>query len=174
MHPGYVGADRLLATPACMAPDGLCLYHCLVAATDYAGYMGLTLSERECKAEELRSATAVKLREHGLSKRADRLQLSGKDGYPDEEDFRYIAVASGVSFEVDLGGAYVPHYGTTPLSARVLFRKIADGAGHLSDHYDLGQIYVCGKGSGSGRWRLWRKTPPEQAVCGTVDRPPVP
>ena len=48
-------------------------------------------------------------------------------------------MASGISFEVDLGAAYVPHYGTAPISARMLFRKIADGAGHLSDHYDLGR-----------------------------------
>ena len=116
-----------------MAPDGLCLYHCLVAAMDRINYASLSLSERVVSAEKLRSATMCKLREHGLSHRADRLGLSGYDGYPDEDDFSYIAMASGISFEVDIGARYVPHYGTAPISARVLFRKVADGAGHLSD-----------------------------------------
>ena len=58
MHPGYVGPG-LLDRPCTMAPDGLCLYHCLVAAIDYADYMGLTQSEREARAEGLRCATIV-------------------------------------------------------------------------------------------------------------------
>ena len=33
----------------------------------------------------------------------------------------------------------VPHYEASPVAARVLFRKVADGAGHLSDHFDLSQ-----------------------------------
>ena len=126
-----------------MAPDGLCLQHCIVAAADLVKYQALPVPEPATQAEELRIATIATLREDGLSKRADRLELSGKDGYPDEEDFSYIAMASGISFEVDMGISYVPHYGTAPVSARVLYRKVADGAGHLSDHYDLGQIYAA-------------------------------
>ena len=34
MHPGYVGAEGLLDGPMSIAADGLCLYHCLVAASD--------------------------------------------------------------------------------------------------------------------------------------------
>ena len=67
-----------------MAPDGLCLYHCIVAAIDHINYASSSLSERVARAEKLRSATICKLREHGLSHRADRLGLSGYDGYPDE------------------------------------------------------------------------------------------
>ena len=83
-------------------------------------------------------------------------------------------MASGTSFEVDLGVPYVPHYGTAPISARVVFHKVADGAGHLSDHYDLAQIYAASEGAGNGRWRLWRKTPLAESIYGTVDRPPMP
>ena len=72
----------------------------------------------------------------------------------------YIAMASGLSFEVDIGARYVPHYGTTPIAARLRFRKVADGSGHLSDHHDLLQVYAGRKSVGNGRWRLWRKTPP--------------
>ena len=101
------------------------------------------------KAEELRRGTIDKLREHGLSQRADRLFLSGSDGYPDEEDFMYIAMASGISFEVECGFREMPHCGTRPISARVVFRDVADGAGHLSKQYDLAQIYVS-DGAGTG------------------------
>ena len=174
MHPGYMGTDRLLDAPLPMAADGLCLYHCILAAADYTGYMELSEPERASRAEQLRRKTILLMEEHGLSSQAARLGLSGYDGYPDEEDFLYVAMASGVSFEIEgISKGYVPHYGTRPISARVLFRKVADGAGHLSDHYDLVQIYSSGH-VGNGRWRLWRKTDPSQSVWGSVDRPPMP
>ena len=99
---------------------------------------------------------------------------SGQDGYPDEEDFFYVALASGISFEVDMGIRYIPHYGTAPISARLLFRKIADGAGHLSDHYDLSHIYAASECAGTGRWRLRRRTSVVESIYGTVDRMPMP
>ena len=145
MHPGYVGTEHLLDSPALMAPDGLCLYHCLVAARDYVGYMALSVSERATLAEQLRQKSISILRDHGRSRRADRLARSGYDGYPDEEDFIYIAMASGISFEVDLGASYLPHYGTAPISARVLFRKVADGAGpaHLCRKSPMSRLVSC-------------------------------
>jgi len=103
MHPGYVGTG-LLDRPCTMAPDGLCLYHCLVAARNDDNYTGMTLSERATLAKGLRCATICLLREHGRSHQADRLRLSGYDGYPDEEDFMYIAMASKVSFEIEQPG----------------------------------------------------------------------
>ena len=105
MHPGH-HPRRLLEQPIRMAPDGLCLYHCIVAAADHINNASSSLSERVARAEKLRSATICKLREHGLSHRADRLGLSGYDGYPDEEDFSYVAMASGTSFDVDIGIPY--------------------------------------------------------------------
>ena len=83
MHPGYRGA-KVLDAPISMPPDGLCLYHCIVAAIDKANYLALSPKQRAVRAEELRSATIAKLREHGLAARVDRLGLSGYDGYPDE------------------------------------------------------------------------------------------
>ena len=75
-------------------------------------------------------------------------------------------MASGTSFEVaGICPGYVPHYGTSPIAAH--------GAGHLSDHFDLVQIYYDPK-PGNGRWRLWRKTPLAESIYGTVDRPPMP
>ena len=83
MHPGYYPC-LLLDAVMRMAPDGICLYNCIVAAMDYFGYASLSPFERVAKAEGLRRATMAKLREYGLSKRAARLCLSGVDGYPDE------------------------------------------------------------------------------------------
>ena len=65
-------------------------------------------------------------------------------------------------------------YGTYPICATVLFRKVADGAGHLSDHFDLKQVYEDTNTNGNGRWRLLRKTAPAHSIAGTVDRPPMP
>ena len=60
-------------------------------------------------------------------------------------------MATGVPFEVaGISPSYVPHYGTSPIAARVLFTQVADGAGHLSDHFDLVQIYHEPK-PGNGR-----------------------
>ena len=124
-----------------MTRDGLCLYHCLVAAADYAADQELKLSERVRRAEKLRRDAIALLKQHGLSQRARRLGLSGYDGYPDEEDFLYLAMASGISFEVEQKDVrYVPHYGTSPIAARVLYRTVVDGAGHESNHYDLSQV----------------------------------
>ena len=79
-------------------------------------------------------------------------------------------MARGISFEVDLGVAYVPHYGTAAISARVLFRKVADGAGHLSDHYDLSQIYAASDVyAGNGRRRLRCKTRPTGSMADRDD-----
>ena len=122
LHPGYVGTERLLDSPARMAPDGLCLYHCLVAARDYVSYVAMSVPERVTLAEQLRQKSINILKEHGLASQAERLSLSGKDGYPDEPDFLYIAMASGAPFEVaGISPGYVPHYGTSPIAARVLF-----------------------------------------------------
>ena len=61
--------------------------------------------------------------------------LSGSAGYPDEEDFPYLSIASGLSFEVVQAGMTEPLcYGRSAIGATVQYLKVADGAGHLSDH----------------------------------------
>ena len=67
MHPGYIGSKLLLESPAKMPPDGLCLYHCLVAARDYVSYMSMSVSQREALAEQLRQKSIDTLKEHNLS-----------------------------------------------------------------------------------------------------------
>ena len=67
MHPGDAGVE-LLDAPAQMPPDGLCLYHCIAAAANYASYMALAVPDRATLAEELRRKTIAALEEHGMSK----------------------------------------------------------------------------------------------------------
>ena len=78
-----------------MPADGLCLYHALVAASDFSAYMAMTSADRAAAAGCLRQKTILELVASGLHSQAARLSLSGSAGYPDEEDFIYIAMASG-------------------------------------------------------------------------------
>ena len=92
-------------------------------------------------AERLRCRTIALLDTCGLSPQARRLERSGSEGYPDEPDFKWLAMASSIGFEVQLSGMSAPlPYGGLPITATVHYRKVADGAGHLSDHYDLVQV----------------------------------
>ena len=50
MRSSYAGNTTVLDAPMSMPPDGLCLYHCIVAATDLGKYMTLSVPEREAKA----------------------------------------------------------------------------------------------------------------------------
>ena len=75
MHPGYVGAEGLLDGPMSIAADALCLYHCLVAASDLSAYQSYTVQERSLRADALRRKSIQLLDAHGLSQRARRLEL---------------------------------------------------------------------------------------------------
>ena len=57
LHPGYAGTDLLLDGLWHMARDGLCLYHCLVAAANLNVYRQCSQVEREAMAEALRTKT---------------------------------------------------------------------------------------------------------------------
>ena len=166
-HPGYVGADKRLKTPLRVSPDGLCLYRCLVAAADFPRYIAATDWQRSMWAERLRCKTIALLKSYGLTVQARRLALSGSAGYPDEPDFYYLAEAVNLGFEVCQDGLPAPlPYGGRPITATLHYRKVADGAGHLSDHYDLQQVHYDRDLVGR-RLRLWRKTTPQFAMFGS-------
>ena len=171
LHPGYAGEGRLTHAVS-MPAGGASLYHCLVAASNVDAYRDLTVLERRIRAEALHTAAIKYLDEEGDVSSARRLELSGMDGYPEEQYFRCIAMSSGISFEVEQPGIeHIPHYGNGPIAARLLCRRVADGAGHQSCHYDLQQIYRDHR-LGNGRWRLLKKTPPRYAVYGLPDQVP--
>ena len=100
LHPGYVGNKELLNEVLEMDRDGLCTYHCIAAATDCTTYCNASTANRAALADDLRRVTIRLLDEDGLKSQARRLERSGYDGYPDEEDFLYLASASGVTFEI--------------------------------------------------------------------------
>ena len=87
IHPGYAGTSTRLSEPWSMPPDGLCLYHCLSAATNYDQYLSSSHADRVTMAQQLRSKTIQLLKEQGLTGQARRLEKSGYAGYPDEPDF---------------------------------------------------------------------------------------
>ena len=166
-HPGYVGATTRLDNDMAMPADGLCFYHCLAAAADLPRYVAGTEKQRVMWARRLRDKTIALLTQHGLSSQARRLGLSGPDGYPDEPDFYWISKAINLGFELWQDGLPAPlPYGDLPITAVVYYRKVADGAGHLSDHYDLKQVYYDRDLVGR-RLRLWRKTAPQFAMFGS-------
>ena len=103
-----------------MPADGLCLYHCLSAATNYDQYLSSSHDDRVTMAQQLRTKTIELLREQGLTGQARRLGKSGYEGYPDEPDFFYLATAAGASFEQAISDRYKPHYGAKPVVARVV------------------------------------------------------
>ena len=107
-HPGYVGTGRRLDRPMSIAADDLCLYHCLAAAVDLRRYYAASDTQRSMWAKRLRCKTIGVLKEHHLLNRAHRLSLSGSAGYPDEEDFFYLSMASGASFEIVQTGMAEP------------------------------------------------------------------
>ena len=100
LHPGDVGDKQLLNEVLEMNRDGLCTYHCLAAAADCVAYCNASTAYSAALADDLRRVTIRLLDEDGLSSQARRLERSGYDGYPDEEDFLYLARASGVTFEI--------------------------------------------------------------------------
>ena len=53
-----------------------------------------------------------------------------------------------------------------------MYRKVADGDGHLSDHYDLGQVYYR-KDLPVRRVRLSHKTKPRHAMFGAPMPAPI-
>ena len=72
--------------------------------------------------------------------RADKLSTYGYHR-PTSPQLDAVA-AAGVTFEIEgISERYVPYYGTSPIRARIRFGSIADGAGHLSDHYDVVQVF---------------------------------
>ena len=147
-----------------MPADDFCLYHCLVAAVDLRRYYAASDTQRSMWARRLRCRTISVLNQHQLLDRARRLGLSGSAGYPDEEDFFYLSMASGLSFEIVQTGMAEPLcYGRSAIGATVQYVKVADGAGHLSDHYNLVQVYYDSRDPGR-RLRLRRKTRPLAAM----------
>ena len=91
-------------------------------------------------ARRLQGKIYRRIRQDKLFKQADRLMKPGADGYPDEEDFYYFAAVAGFSFAIVQEPLLEPLvYGSQFGPVRLTLRRheVADGAGHLSPHYDI-------------------------------------
>ena len=64
----------------------------------------------------------------------------GSEGYPDEEDFAAVAEVAQISFAIVQEGIREPLvYGSEHGPVKLTMRRhfVADGAGHLSPHFDI-------------------------------------
>ena len=66
VHPGYAGTCKRLCQTWKMAADGLCLYYCLAAATQYDDYLKSSEAVRATMAQQIRSKTIELLAEYGM------------------------------------------------------------------------------------------------------------
>ena len=111
-----------------------------------------------------RAKVVARLRDAGLSEQATRLLLPGSAGYPDEPDFAAIAAEAGFSFAIVQEGIPAPLvYGSEHGRVRMTVRRhsVADGAGHLSPHYDIT----------SYQWRpvMAAAIPPRESAINATD-----
>jgi hypothetical protein len=101
-------------------------------------------------ARSVREAVVRLVLAQGDEATATRLMLPGVEGYPGMDELQYIAQLLGGS--VELRKPSVPNfplilYGSGPVAASILHASLADGAGHASDHFILGQSWMRVEGS---------------------------
>ena len=153
-HPGYLcpqgSLSRVLPTP----PDGDCFYYCMAAYRNpqlflswqqqqtvdgwYPSSVAPLASSLAC---DVRAQVVRLMQSRGAHAEADRLLLSGYEGWPDEGDFDFFSAYIGVAFEV-----------VQPLCPRM--RPLVYGAGRVGLrlqrvrlpqgcwHYEVQQIWA--------------------------------
>ena len=116
-----------------MPADGLCLYHCMTyGISNGRGYQSRNYAER------FQRKVWMKLLEAGQRTSWERLHRDGPEGYPDEEDFPYVAAAAGLCFRVVQEGIRLRMvYGDGPVKLILRRHYIKDGAGEEQPHYDV-------------------------------------
>ena len=131
-----------------MPPDGLCLYHCLLYAANPGAYDAWEPASAAAAAEDLRQRIIAKFYSVGASDQGDRLGQSGSAGYPQEEDFAMISQVTKLPFEIIIESAPAMQplrYGEGDAVARFVLREIFDGAGAVSMHWDVAEIFTSHK-----------------------------
>ena len=129
--------------------DGLCLYHCMVAARDVAAWREMPLATRIDHAKALKESLMLALREKGDASIADRLSLSGPGGYPGMDEMgAFCKILGDISLLLtcDEGGPERSEpikYGrdaSLPL-LHILKTVVRDGNGVEADHFNLLQSW---------------------------------
>ena len=122
--------------------DGLCLYHCAVAARDakawalsHSPVTGLAKTaceqlEDRRRAEEFRESVISRLRAAGRAEHADRLGLPGAAGYPGEDEMPFVAGALSGQVILQSGDLQVVH-GSPPPGRPFPLRAYASRDGTL-------------------------------------------
>ena len=98
---------------------------------------------------QIRDAVIRKFRESGVlsnTQEADRLDLKGEPGYPDDRSCRILSEMYGINlavYNVIIDPPTMSIYGnmgvdgSDPASLVLRHLKVADGDGHLSEHFDI-------------------------------------
>ena len=152
-----VGASQITRTPptlcekgqllSTLSPpaDGQCLYHCMAAAQNVLLYQNLILQDKITAAYSVKSDFLQFLRAKGKIELATRLGGTGPGSYPDSEDFELLGEFLGgqvVLESTEVGEAGPIYYNAGCPRVVVLgHRRVLDGTGHSSPHYELKQSF---------------------------------
>ena len=131
--------------------DGLCFYHCLVAAENVRDWNTLNPKQKTEKAKLMRTYFIAFLREIGNIVQSERLTLEGPGGYPGLDDFPNASQFMGCPIRLrmeselpkDLEIRYPPDHDDKTTQILMLSCTVTDGSGHQSSHYNLIQSWLC-------------------------------
>ena len=165
-HPANVcvlamGDPQLPAGKICpIPPDGLCFYNCTIAAHNVESYMtarddkgnptGAVSFQQARGAIDKKRALDLKRRMHKLAvlvkdKESSARLAEGSADYPTSHEIKYAAAAiGGAIHEINplVDGHPVFQHGFGGVALCIQYVQVKDGAGHMSDHWDLAQ-YFC-------------------------------
>ena len=104
------------------------------------------LATDEQMARSWRCRVVSALQAAGEADKAQRLQLSGHAGYPDQDILPHFALCLGGQVVLQTG-AVQEVFGAGPLVAHLLYCTTTDAAGHSSGHFAIMQSWLSTSGS---------------------------
>ena len=135
--------------------DGLCLYHCYVAAINVESWLQLSAEAQVSKARKVREALAC-LVSNDCPDNARRLQFGeGAEAYPGIDDLPHFVnllhkqygvltrIVWRCQQEPSMGHVYTPSESNAPVSFVIEYCDSIDGAGHRSSHFNLVQSWLA-------------------------------
>jgi len=166
-------------------PDGRCLYYCVVAGRDTAGWLEshdsagrpinplVAADDREA-ADRLRDRPVAELRETVSDAAADRLLGSGSGAYPGTDELAALSRVIGGSIVVQHGRLQQP-FGRGPLMLHVRYFSVLDGADNPSPHFELLQSWMATAAVTASEMVVLEGTPTSRGILDEevwVDTPP--
>ena len=121
--------------------DGLCLYHCVVAAQP-CEWLGMETRQADVeRAQDVRRRVIQNARSCGKHETGERLAQQGQAGWAGDSELKYINDIIGGSILLQEGSLQtVASEG--PLKMHINVQKVTDGAGHESAHFSIFQSWM--------------------------------